>query len=259
MSLLRKSIATAQLDLVRSIQPSRLSVAAVLILFPPVMTLVVSGTPGDDILIPVLGVTTLMSGLLAVLLWATPIVYQELESKTWGYIAVRKDGKLALLIGRYFMASLWTFIVCTIAMTLGLGIIVWFDPLRDSLQVWLTFLGLILLASLSYCGIFLLIGVVVPRRAMVFAVAYMIIVEGILASFPVVLNQATMRHHLVALGIKSLDFPVPAAEELAVQQIFGLTDSSLQNLLILLICPAICFAITTYIILTREYITDEES
>jgi ABC-type transport system involved in multi-copper enzyme maturation permease subunit len=46
--------------------------------------------------------------MLGLLLWATPAIGSELEAQTWVYVAVRPHGKLAILLGKYLIATAWT-------------------------------------------------------------------------------------------------------------------------------------------------------
>ncbi len=45
---------------------------------------------------------------LNLLLWATPIIHAELESKTWSFLSVRPHGKSSVLFGKYLAAVAWS-------------------------------------------------------------------------------------------------------------------------------------------------------
>src|SRR6186713_867278 len=105
MSLGGKIAATAWFDFRRSLTVSRLSVFVVLCLFPPAILAINLYGPGRDAAPVIIGVTVMMVGILAELLWATPIVYGELEGKTWLFLAVRPRGIIAMLLGKYLIAA----------------------------------------------------------------------------------------------------------------------------------------------------------
>lgn len=257
MNLLQKVLATARFDFARSFRPSRLAVLFVLVLFPPVITAISAVEDGMEFAPAILGVTLMMVGVLALLLWATPIVHQELESKTWAYVSVRPEGKIALLLGKYLMSVLWTVATCTISLFMCVAIIAVSNPNEDVFRIWLVFFSLICMAAMGYGAMFLLFGVMFPRRSMVFAVGYMFFVEGIVATVPALINQLTIRHHLTALAIRWLNFDF-ASDEFA-QQIAGMGEPTWQNITILLISPLILLSVTIYLIVTKEFITADEN
>jgi ABC-type transport system involved in multi-copper enzyme maturation permease subunit len=129
--------------------------------------------------------------------------------------------------------------------------------MADLIKLWAVFFLLICMAALAYGALFLLIGTLFPRRSMVFAVGYMILVEGIIAFVPAVINQFTMRHHLTALAIRWLDFRF-ASDDFA-DRILGFGEPTWQNMGILLLSPLVLLSVTIYLIVNREYITADEN
>jgi ABC-type transport system involved in multi-copper enzyme maturation permease subunit len=260
MSLWGKIAATVLFDFRRSLTISRLSVFVVLSLFPPAIMAINLLGPGLEAAPVIIGVTVMMVGILAELLWATPIVYAELEGKTWLYLAVRPRGVLAVLLGKYVIAVLWTTAVCGIAMTLCV-LLAAAAQVPDVLHLWLVFLVLILLAAFAYAAIFALIGVLFHRRAMVFAMAYVIVLEVIVAQIPALINQMTVRHHLTALAVKWLDFRYLGDEEVPefiLQQMLGVHEPDWRNILVVAATAAVALAAAMWIICSREYITADE-
>ena len=61
--------------------------------------------------------------LLALLLWATPAIYAEVEAKTWTYLAVRPAGREAILAGKYLAAVTWTVACAGLSLVLCLGVL----------------------------------------------------------------------------------------------------------------------------------------
>ena len=262
MSFWSKIAATALFDFRRSLTISRLSIFVVLSLFPPAIMAINLFGPGlDAAAAPVIiGVTVMMVGILAELLWATPIVYGELEGKTWLFLAVRPRGIMAVLLGKYLIAVLWTMAVCSIAMTICV-LLAATAQIPNALQMWRVFLILITLAAFAYAAIFALIGVIFHRRAMVFAMAYVIVFEVFIAQIPAVINQLTVRHHLTALAVKWLDFRYLGGEEVPefiLQQMLGVQEPDWQNILMVAATAAIALAASMWIICSREYLSAEE-
>lgn len=260
MSLWSKIAATVLFDFRRSLTVSRLSVFVVLSLFPPAIMAINLFGPGVEVAPVIIGVTVMMSGILAELLWATPIVYAELEGKTWLYLAVRPQGIIAVLIGKYFTAVLWTFTVCMIAMTLSV-LLAGAAGAPDFVKMWFVFSVVIVLASFAYAAIFALLGVIFHRRAMVFAMAYVFLFEVFVAQVPAIINQLTVRHHLTALAVKWLDFRTLGGEEVPdvfLEQVLGVQESDGRNILIVLATAVVTLAVSTCIICSREYMTAEE-
>ncbi len=260
MSVWGEIMATALFDFRRSLTVSKLSVFVILSLFPPAIVAILLFGPGLEAAPVIIGVTVMMVGVLAELLWATPIVYAELEGKTWVFLAVRPRGVLAALLGKYLMAVLWTMAVCTIAMTICI-LLAAAARVPDVLRMWRVFVVLIILAAFSYAAIFTLIGVLFHRRAMVFAMAYVIVLEGIVAQIPAVINQFTVRHHLTALAVKWLDFRFLGDEEVPefiLHQILGAQEPDWRNILMVTAAAALALAASMWIISSREYITVDE-
>lgn len=261
MNFWGKVAATAQFDYRRSLTASRLSAFAVLSLFPPAITAICLLGPGLDAAPVIIGVTVMTAGVLAELLWATPIVYGELEGKTWPYLAARPRGVAAVLLGKYVVAALWTAAVCVTGLTLCV-LLAAAAGVSDALRMWLVFSALIVLAAFAYAAVFALIGVVFHRRSMVFAMAYVVLLEGVVAQVPAVVNQITVRHHLTALGVKWLGFRRLGDEEVPdfiLQQMLGAQEPDWQNIVTVAATAAVALAASLRIICRREYSTADEA
>lgn len=269
MSFWGKVAATLEFDFRRSLTVGRLSAFAALSLFPPALAIVISlFGPGLEAAPVIIGVTVMAAGILAELLWATPIVYGELEGKTWLYLATRPRGVLAVLLGKYLVAVLWTVAVCGIALTLSVLVVAADEVPNASANLgprawdmWRVFAILIVMAAFSYAAIFAWIGVVFHRRAMVFAMAYVIALEVIIAQVPAVINQISVRHHLTALAVKWLDFRALGDEELddfILQQMLGSLEPDWRNIGMVLATAVVALSASAWIITSREYLTAEE-
>lgn len=281
--MLSKILATARFDLARSLRPGRLGIVFVLALFPPAISMITT-INGAYVLAPiVIGVTTMMVGILALLLWATPVVYQEMEGKTWTYISVRPEGKISLLLGKYLVSVAWAIVVCSLAMTMAVlvteGLDQWLGseitqriedfPDSDSntgfslptaFDIWWVYMILIVLAAFAYAALFLLFGVIFHRRSMVLAVAYVIFVEAGVAFVPAMINKLTMQHHLSGLAMKWLGISALLEDEdIEVFEVLGMADPAWQNVAFLIAIPLLVMGGTILMIRNGEYITADEN
>jgi ABC-type transport system involved in multi-copper enzyme maturation permease subunit len=190
----------------RCITPARFGIWLALSLFPPLLLLWVRWwTPSQAkmnpeelhdllvimhyILIPQVVV------VLGLLLWSAPAVQSELESRSWIYPLIRPRGAWALLIGKYVAAVAWAASSGSLAALLCW--LVWL-PIAP-VPLLLALLVLAPLASLAYGALFLAIGTLFPRRAMVIACVYYLLVEGALSMVPAAINQLTVGYRLRVL------------------------------------------------------------
>lgn len=84
-------------------------------------------------------------------------------------------------------------------------------------RLWWTMLRLSCLSAMSYAALYLLIGAVFPRRAMVFCVAYTALVEVVLSLIPAIINRLTIQYRLRSL---MMNWAEPAGREQMQDNIF---------------------------------------
>ncbi len=105
--------AVLQFELLRTLTLPRMLWWAVLTLFPVFITTLICISPLNQPLPPepwglfLFAVIPMLVTMLGTLLWATPVVSEELERKSWVYLAVRPDGSSAVLIGKYLATVVW--------------------------------------------------------------------------------------------------------------------------------------------------------
>ncbi len=257
MSQLKNAFVAAEFELRRSFAFRRLINILVLAGFPPAMMILLTFSPGVPLQEAVTGAMLLLVCQLSLLLWAAPIVASELESKTWGYHAVRSGGKTSLVVGRYLAAVVWTLVVGMGALLGCLSISVIGNVQGNEFDVLMVFGLLVLVGSVVYGAVFTLIGVVMHRYAMVAAVFYMVGVELILSTLPAVVNQFTVSFHLRSLAYKWLHW----------DEFFSGTPMDTiyseypawQHFVILTLIALLSSAATVYWIKTREFVTSNES
>lgn len=137
----------------------------------------------------------MLVAMLGSLLWTTPAISAELERRSWVYLTVRPNGGTAVLLGKYLAAVTW---VIPPAL-LGLSIAVPLAATGDGWRLWWTMARLVLLACPAYGAVYLLLGTLMPRRAMVLAVAYTLLFEFVISFVPALINRITVQYRLRAL------------------------------------------------------------
>jgi ABC-type transport system involved in multi-copper enzyme maturation permease subunit len=178
-----------------------------LCLFPVLLTTLVSRVGRIDpeateawtmILFPVCEIIC----LLQLLLWATPWLSSELEAGNWIYLSVRPGGKTAVLLGKYLAAATRTMIGTTIGLLLALLVA---KP-EDGVYLFLVLGTLIAISSFSYAAVFTFLGTLFPRRAMVMAVGYSLLIELAVSFIPAVINQVSIQFRLRSMLFTWMDF-----------------------------------------------------
>lgn len=205
MKIFGRAIATCQFELKRSMTPQRLSISAVLSLFPPVMLVLMtsisraSNTFSSTEFLVVFLVA--MVCMLSLLLWATPNVSTELEGRSWMFIASRPQGRLSNVLGKYFASVIFSFSICLIATTICIPLAVLLEQVQDPIRLWISYNTIFLLACITYGAVLSLIGTLFYRRAMVIGAAYILGFEAIVGRIPAVIGKISASHHLQNLGM----------------------------------------------------------
>ncbi len=140
-----------------------------------------------------------VAAAIGVLLSAAPAIAGELEQRSWVYMATRPNGVFWLMLGKYIVAVLWgaSAAIAGVSMAIpitGMGMQAGFD-------LWWTMLRLCLLSCAAYAAIYMLIGAIIPHRAMVFCVAYTGVVEVMISLIPAVVNRITVQYRLRSLFV----------------------------------------------------------
>ncbi|MHC4398223.1 MAG: ABC transporter permease [Planctomycetota bacterium] len=189
--------------------------------------------------------------VMGLLLWATPCIYSELEEKTWAYIAVRPVGRGTILMGKYLAAVAWTLVTATLSLALCLGIVsgsVDLAPAASGLG------ALVLISALAYGAVYVLLGVLFPQRAMVTAVAYTALMEGVIAWVPATtINRFSVLHHLRCLLIKWATVPR------GFEETYKSTNPAWQHLLILAGLTAAALAVAVFVLRRRQLVIAVEA
>jgi ABC-type transport system involved in multi-copper enzyme maturation permease subunit len=235
----------------------RLGWMVVLTAFPACLLLIVrfglqEPPPIEGSLIVVYVLSACLATMLSVLLSATPVIASELEGRSWVYLVVRPHGAITVLLGKYLVsvsAALPVAMGSAILATLAFAMDV--EPL-EQLAVMLP---IVILSCLSYSALYLLLGVISPKRAMVFALAYTIIVELLLAFVPAVVNQLTLQYRLRCILVRWSDLADISRSSNApywVDQYFG-NESGLFHVFAILGITLGLLALSAVILRFREF------
>ena len=263
---IRGIIATCSFELARSFTAQRIGVIGVLALFPAAMLTLITWVPkvqGGHVNIPFMEALIIMLVglvmLLSLLLWASTNVYTELEGKSWVFIACRPSGRVSMVLGKYLAAFVLSFSICWIAITLSTFVAQTTGSLEDPFRFWLAMSETLAVACAVYAAVFTLIGVLFFRRAMVFCAAYMLLIEILIAFFPVLIAKATVRFHLQELLFTWYGWiRLPSIDEDSYRLLYGEFPLWL-SLVTLFAIVLICLSGSCFVIVNREYLTADET
>jgi hypothetical protein len=182
--------------------------------------------------------------LLALLLWATPIVSEERAGNTWSYLAVRSCGVASVMVGKYLNAVAWA--VSTACLAMSAAVLIAQPP--GALSLWCVLLALNLLGAPAYAAVFVLLGVTFERIAMGLALVYVLLLEIVVASIPAVINQITIRYRLQTLLARWRDWDIEQYEDMSAID----PGASWQQILILLSAAVVLLGAAIFVTSLRE-------
>jgi ABC-type transport system involved in multi-copper enzyme maturation permease subunit len=196
----------------------------------------------------------MLVSMLGTLLWTSPAISAELERRSWVYLTIRPNGATAVLLGKYLAAVTWVIPAALV----GLSIAVPLASTDDSWQIWWTMARLVCLSCPAYAAIYLLLGVVLPRRGMVLGVAYSLIFELVISFIPAVINQITVQYRLRALLVQWADLPVPRDNPTGVLAIIG-NAPPWHHVTTLIILTVVVLVVATAVLRASEFSSSAES
>ncbi len=240
-------------ELQRTFTAGRIAMWLTLCLFPALLvaTIQIQGrgnVPDAAMIVVSFALVPQISCMLGLLLWATPAIGSEIEAQSWVYLALRPHGRLAVALGKYLVAVIWTAsygLPSAVAVSLLSG-------LANPLHLTGALIVLVLLSCSCYAALYLLIGALISKRATVIAVIYSLILEGLIAWVPATVNQFTVSYRLWSLLVRWTDF----AQLVNANQGAGLTfnsEPSWFNVLALIAYAGLVLALALYVVGRREY------
>ncbi len=190
--------------------------------------------------------------VLGLLLWATPIVHSELEAQTWVYAVVRPGARRAVLLGKYGIAVLWTFSSACVAVTLAVP----FTSVENPLQTWCVLCFLNLISAVAYAALFVAIGTLIQKRAMVSGFVYGLFVEAILSTLPATINQFTVSFRLRSMLFQMLDLNLNVAAEMG--RFFDTTASVSFHLFCLALYTVVLLGLALWRVQASQFVWQSE-
>lgn len=187
--------------------------------------------------------------MLGALLTASPAVASELEQHSWIYFATRPNGLFHLVVGKYLVAFVWA---ATSTLT-GLWISIAIADINDKWNVLATLTMITLLSAMSYSALYMMIGTLFYRRAMIFCVAYTAGVEIAMSFVPAVVNRLTIQYRLRALLFDGMSKPKVMRDEETFQRLFIAGDTVMQTVFWLVALTAVFLAVALTSVQVREF------
>jgi ABC-2 type transport system permease protein len=142
---------------------------------------------------------------LAALLYACGMVQDEVEDQTLTYLLVRPLWKPGIYLTKLLATLLVTFGLTTVFTILTFVAIYAQTNMVGTVfptRVWMT-CALLGLALLGYDAIFGFLGLVV-KRPLVIGIAYIVVLEGIVASIDFIARRATVMYYFRVLAVRWL-------------------------------------------------------
>lgn len=261
MNMLSRIPAVFVFEWRRALTVPRLAWMVALAAFPPVLLLMIRlaarrDPPFEASAIVVYILSPCLACMMSVFLWATPAISSELEGRSWVYLAVRPHGPLSVILGKYLVAVSWAIPVGLVSSILGSIIM---GPADRVLRLISVECSLVILSCLAYAAVFLLIGVIIPRRAMVVGVVYTIAIEVGAAFIPAAVNLLTIQHRLRCVLVRGMDLKESVAENNPVFLSYFGTESSLWHVGVLLVMTALYLTAAALLLQFREFTAAAET
>lgn len=186
--------------------------------------------------------------LLLALFYGTSVLGYELDGKTLTYLFTRPLPRWQIVVGKYLgivtaLVPAAALSMVASALILGVGSTLLLAMLAGSVG-----------AVLAYSAVFILIGFLIPRRAMVVGLLYGIVFEFVLSFAPALVNEITVTYYLRSLVAGLLDLPIP--REIA--RIVG-GASVTGAIASLALIAAVCLALASLLAAQREYLIKDEA
>ena len=117
---------------------------------------------------------------------------------------------------------------------------------------------LVCLAGPAYGAVYLVIGTILPRRAIVLAVGYTLVFELVISFVPAVINKLTVQYRLRSLFVRWCELDLTDAKQSSPLALIGDEPAGLHVAVLMLMVPALLVAAVT-ILRSREFSSSSES
>ena len=257
--------AVFEFELRRAMTVPRIAWWCVLALFPVVIISLVlivpearRDAPREVLQFILFVLLPLLISMLGTFLWTASAISAELEKESWIYLAVRPGGRIAVLLGKYAVAVVWVLPATLVGATLS-SFVLWISGSTVSdagliLQTWFALVRLCCLAVPAYAGIYLMLGTIFTKRAMVISVAYTLLFELVVSFVPALINKLTIQYRLRALGIEWANIDISkAGGDFGSTDLFG-SEPAWFHITVLVAYVAALLVAATSLVRKREYL-----
>ncbi|MEM7312358.1 MAG: hypothetical protein AAF497_04320 [Planctomycetota bacterium] len=264
MNLFSRVLTVFEFELRRAMAPTRMAWWCVLAFFPVALVILLLSIPGSRSELPsevwatfLFAMIPMLVSMLGTFLWTAPAISTELERQSWVYLAIRPHGRVAVLLGKYAAAVAWVLPAAITGATVSVFLLwVFGSQVAESgsvMKTWLTICRLSMLSIPAYAALFLALGTLFTKRAMVICVAYTLIFELVISFVPALMNKLTIQFRLRALYLKWLGIDVSQFSRAAPIDLVGSASAS-QHVMILIFYTLVMLAIAVTLILQRDYV-----
>lgn len=247
----------AWFELRRSLSLGRFLLFLLLAFFPMVLVALVRSNAGpaveDEPLVFVMFFLIVrVACVMGLLLWATPVINNEMEGRTWIYLVTRPNGGTSVVLGKFAVALLWSLAVGLVGALTTVSV----SGVESPFRVWWVLSALAVLSCMAYGALFTFIGTVLQRRAMVAAILVTLVFEGVLASIPATINRFTVGYRLFSLLMTWMGYE---DDPRAIQwrELFGETSPG-THLAVILVYSLTMLALAVVRVRLGGYLTEPE-
>jgi ABC-2 type transport system permease protein len=188
---------------------------------------------------------------LTALLYAGGIIQDEIEEQTLTYLLTRPVPRWAVYLAKLAMTVVVTSILTGFFTALTLTVIYW-----NTDQFWgevlpdraLKIAALLALTQAAYCSLFAAVSLLL-HRSMIVGLIYIVVFEGLLASFPTVARLLTVMYYFRVLSARWLE---PAgSQEWSLD--LATAPSNLRCVLTLAAASAVLVLLGAVLMMRREF------
>lgn len=244
----------------RALTLPRLAWLVALAALPPTLLAVVRSAAGSDppleiAAVLVYALAPCLATMMSVFLWAAPAISAELEGRSWVYLAVRPHGPLGVLLGKYLVAVSWALPVGLIS-AIGGSLVLVSAGLERLIAVQC---GLVVLSAVAYAAVFLLLGVIAPKRALVLGVIYAVFFEIGASLIPAAINLLTIQYRLRCLLVRGLELDIREIDRNPILRSYFGEESAVWHVGMLMLMTAGYLIAAAVLLKRREFASAPET